>query len=102
MDEKRMKIFFQDLSVKILGGIEVTKKELKQKGVWKMVFVGEVEIEYDDDGNFVNASIMNLDDTTKSRDMNQDNSNTRNGQKKRILLRVMRTPNLYILSKDLR
>lgn len=105
MDGKRMKIFFQDFSVKILGGIEIANKELKQKGVWKMVFVGEVEMEYDIDGNFENANMINLETTKKtstSRDLSYDNTNARHGQRKRVLLRVMRTPNLYILAQDLR
>jgi hypothetical protein len=68
MDGLRMKVKFQSFAVKVFGN-EIVKKELKQQGVWKMVFVGEV----DDVGD----------------------------PQKKILLRVMRTPSLYILAKDL-
>ncbi len=71
MDENRIKVIFQKFEVKALG-IKVVEKELKQSGVWKMVFVGEVDI----------------------------NTSSSSGGKK-MLLRIMRTPNLYILAKDL-
>ena len=77
MDEDRIKVTFQSFGVKIFGK-EVVKKELKQQGVWKMVFVGEV----DKEGESVGAEVTN-------------------GEKKKMLLRVMRTPSLYILAKDL-
>jgi hypothetical protein len=55
-------------------GSELVKKELKQQGVWKMVFVGMVK------------DNLGTDDI---------------GGAKNILLRVMRTPSLYILAKEL-
>eukprot|EP00979_Chaetoceros_neogracilis_P010988 scaffold2640_cov256-Chaetoceros_neogracile.AAC.2 len=73
MDESRMKIKFQSFGVKVFGS-ELVKKELKQQGVWKMVFVGMVK------------------DNLRTDDI---------GGAKNILLRVMRTPSLYILAKEL-
>ena len=70
MDAYRMKVKFKSFVFKVFGN-EVVKKELKQQGVWKMVFVGEV-----------------VDDSE-------------NGNRKKILLRIMRTPSLYILVKEL-
>jgi hypothetical protein len=73
-----MKVKFQSFGVNIFGS-EVVKKELKQQGVWKMVFVGEV------DDSSESASRTSVQQETK----------------RKILLRVMRTPSLYILAKDL-
>lgn len=73
MDESRLKIKFTSTGVNFFGK-EMVKKELKGQGVWKMVFVGEVN------------------DHTRIDD---------GGKGKKILLRVMRTPSLYILAKDL-
>jgi len=73
MDESRLKIKFQSFGVNVFG-TELVKNELKQQGVWKMVFVGEVN------------DISRTDDI---------------GGEKKILLRVMLTPSLYILSKEL-
>jgi hypothetical protein len=78
MDGYRMKVKFQSFGVNIFGS-EVVKKELKQQGVWKMVFVGEV------DDSSESASRTSVQQETK----------------RKILLRVMRTPSLYILAKDL-
>lgn len=75
MDEYRMKVKFQSFGVSVFG-IDVVNKPLKQQGVWKMVFVGEVDVDLDGD-------------STQS-------------DKKRTLLRVMRTPSLYILATDLK
>jgi len=73
MDGRRLKIKFISTGVNLFGK-ELVKKELKAQGVWKMVFVGEVN------------------DQTRIDD---------GGKGKKILLRVMRTPSLYILAKDL-
>jgi len=72
MDGKRIKLFFRRFAI-IFFGMKVVEKDLDAKGVWKMIFVGEVEMEH------CHSSI---------------------GSRK-FLLRVMRTPNLYILAKEL-
>ncbi|GFH51692.1 hypothetical protein CTEN210_08168 [Chaetoceros tenuissimus] len=74
MDSKRMKISFQSFGVNLFGN-EVVKKETKQQGVWKMVYVGNI---------------------TRSGDENSMIA----GNEKRMLIRIMRTPSLYILAKD--
>jgi hypothetical protein len=65
MDDKRIKLFFRRYNISLFG-VDVSKQDIDAKGVWKMVFVGEVEMEG-----------------------------------RRFFLRVMRTPNLYILLKEL-
>jgi len=74
MDDSRIKLFFKGFDV-IIFGAKVLQKKIDAKGVWKMVFVGEVENKY-------------------------DISKTKPKESK-ILLRVMKTPNLYILAKYL-
>jgi hypothetical protein len=75
MDGSRLKIKFASTGVNLFGK-ELVKKEMKEvQGVWKMVFVGEVN------------DHTRIDDS--------------GGKGKGILLRVMRTPSLYILAKDL-
>ena len=70
IDKNNLRVDFQSFAVNIFGK-KIVKKELKQRGgVWKMVYVGEV------------------DDPTSD-------------AKKKILLRVLRVPSLYILAKDL-
>ena len=84
MDENRMKLFFASLSISLLG-INIVEKELDAKGVWKMVYVGEIDLS-----------------TKAYKDIDLSAVWKKNtGKKNKILLRVMRTPNLYILVKEL-
>ena len=72
MDGSRIKLFFKGLTISLFGN-SVVQKELDAKGVWKFVYYGEVETSTNKDGKDLS---------------------------KKILLRVMKTPNLYILAKD--
>ncbi len=72
MDGKRIKLFFRHFAISLFG-MKLVEKELDAKGVWKMVFVGELEMEN------CHSSI----------------------QSRKFLLRVMRTPKIYILAKEL-
>ena len=74
MDSKRMKISFQSFGVDLFGN-EVVKKETKQQGVWKMVYVGKLSCGGDDKNSIAE-------------------------NEKSMLIRIMRTPSLYILAKD--
>jgi hypothetical protein len=76
MDEMRIKLFFKSFVIQLFG-IDIVRKEMDAKGVWKMIFVGEVQVENNE---------HNEDDKVESR---------------RILLRIMKTPNLYILAQEL-
>ena len=73
MDGSRIKLFFKGLTISLFGK-SVVQKELDAKGVWKFIYYGEVE----------------RSSRKEAKDL-----------RKKILLRVMKTPNLYILAKDL-
>ena len=85
MDENRIKLFFESFAINLFG-INIVEKELDAKGVWKMIYVGEIDLS---------------DEAYAEIDLSEVLKSSSYGKNNKILLRVMRTPNLYILAKEL-
>ena len=77
MDDTRIEVSFYTSAFKILG-VPILRKRFKAIGVWDNIFVGVVDVDDNDcsdEGGLV--------------------------RKRRLLLRVMHTPELFILTQDI-